>query len=301
MKTWIRRLLIGLAALLCLAAAAVALGLHLADNKFKRQVSVPDRTVPVPTDAVSLERGRYLFASRGCATCHGAQGQGHAFVDDPIGLRLFAPDITTAAGNVVANYRTEDWVRSIRQGVAPGGRALFVMPSEDFNRLSDEDTGALIAYLRQLPPGPGTRAEFKLPLPVRLAYGFGALQDSAEKIDPLLPPQPAVPVGVTAANGAYVSQSCIGCHGAHLSGGRIPGAPPSWPAAANLTPGPGSVMPRYADRATFIAMMRSGLRPDGSKISSEMPFEAFRAMSDVDLQALHLHLSELPPRAFGNR
>lgn len=31
---------------------------------------------------------------------------------------------------------------------------------------------------------------------------------------------------------------CTGCHGAHFGGGAIPGAPPDWPAARNITPHP---------------------------------------------------------------
>ena len=43
-------------------------------------------------------------------------------------------------------------MRAIRHGVKPDGRAALVMPSEDYNRLSDDDLGALIAHLRQMPP-----------------------------------------------------------------------------------------------------------------------------------------------------
>ena len=114
-------------------------------------------------------------------------------------------------------------------------------------------------------------------------------------------PHPAVPDGVTAEHGAYVAQSCKGCHGIGLAGGPIPGAPPSWPDAANLTPGAGSVMPIYADRAAFVAMMKSGLRPDGSRVNAVMPFTSFAAMNDVDLHALHLYFNTLAPRERGSR
>ena len=41
-------------------------------------------------------------------------------------------------------------------------------------------------------------------------------------------------------------------------GGRIPGAPPDWPAAANLTPGIGSAMLRYGSAEAFRTMLRTG-------------------------------------------
>jgi mono/diheme cytochrome c family protein len=110
-----------------------------------------------------------------------------------------------------------------------------------------------------------------------------------------------MPDAPTAAHGAYVVNTCIGCHGANLSGGKVPGAPPDWPAAANLTPGEGSAMPRYADAESFKAMLRSGKRPDGSAVSPVMPFGALKELNDVDAQALYLHLKALSPKAFGNR
>ena len=91
---------------------------------------------------------------------------------------------------------------------------------------------------------------------------------------------------------------CIGCHGEQLSGGRIPSGPPDWPAAANLTPGEGSAMVRYPDEAVFVAMMRSGKRPDGTPIRV-MPFESLSKMDDVDLPALYAYLKTLAPRAAG--
>ena len=103
-----------------------------------------------------------------------------------------------------------------------------------------------------------------------------------------------VPEAVTAAHGAYVANGCIGCHGKQLAGGRIPGAPPSWPPAAKLTPGPGSALDRYPTAEQFMAMLKSGRRPDGSKVSDVMPFTSLKALSELDMRALYLHLRSLP-------
>ena len=93
---------------------------------------------------------------------------------------------------------------------------------------------------------------------------------------------------------------CIGCHGATLSGGKIPGGPPDWPAAANITPGDKSVMPAYKDATTFATMMKTGKRPDGSAIKV-MPFESLREMNDIDVQALYAYLKTVPAKPFGQR
>jgi mono/diheme cytochrome c family protein len=201
---------------------------------------------------------------------------------------------------VVARYTPEDWVRVLRHGIKPDGRPLFVMPSEDYNRFTDADLGALVAYVRSLPPQPGGAAVLELSLPVKLLYGFDFIKDAAQKIDHSLPPATAVAEGVTVAHGAYVANMCIGCHGATLAGGKIPGGPPDWAPAANLTPGERSGMAAYASASQFLAMLRNGKRPDGTPVTV-MPFESLSALSDVDAQALYLYLKSLPARPFGQR
>ena len=63
----------------------------------------------------------------------------------------------------------------------------------------------------------------------------------------------------------------------------------------------GTALANYADEKAFVAMMRSGVRPDGSAISTVMPFGSLKAMSDIDLEALFLYLKSLAPRAAGSR
>lgn len=299
MNRWIRRGGIAVASLAVLAGAALAIGLLLAERKAARHVRVDAQPVAYRDDASSLERGRYLYASRGCVDCHGADGAGRTFVDDG-SLLVAGPQIAPGSRSATRDYQPVDWVRAIRHGVKPDGRPLMVMPSEDYNRFTDADLASIVAYVRQLPAVDGSAAVVRLPVPVRVAYALGVVKDAAEKIDHTRPPQLPVPEGLTLEHGKYVANLCLGCHGEQLSGGKIPGGPPAWPAAANLTPGDGSAMARYADAAAFMAMMRSGKRPDGSGIAV-MPFESLRAMSDVDLGALHLYLKSLPPRAFGGR
>src|SRR4029450_11709580 len=116
--------------------------------------------------AAALERGKYLFMSRGCGDCHAANGAGRAFIDEPGGgFYVRSPNITP--GGVVAKYTELDWVRAIRHGVNPQGRALFVMPSEDYNRFTDRDVAAIIAYARSLPAVASGGAEVRVSLPVK--------------------------------------------------------------------------------------------------------------------------------------
>lgn len=285
-----------LVALLVLAALAVFVGLQLSERKRLRVVAVQVAPLAYASGPAALERGKYLFESRGCVDCHGANGGGRDFVNDGKGTRISGPNITP--GGVVAGYKPEDWVRSIRHGVKPDGRPAMVMPSEDYNRFTDTDLAALVAYVRSLAPQQGGAAVVELPMIARVLYGFGAIPDAAGRIDHSLPPAAPVASGVTVEHGAYVANMCIGCHGEKLSGGKIPGGPPDWPAAANITPGEGSAMVRYKDEAAFLAMWRSGKRPDGSAIGV-MPFGSLSRMDDVDVRALYAFLKTVPARPSG--
>jgi mono/diheme cytochrome c family protein len=297
MGKWVRRAGIAVAVLVVLAAGAAFTGLQLAEGKMQRKLEVKVQPVAYTSDAAAVERGRYLFASRGCVDCHGANGGGRTFVEEG-SLKIRGPNISPAPGSAVADYRPEDWVRAIRHGVARDGRPLMIMPSEDYNRFTDADLSALVAYVRSMPPAEGGPAVVQLPLPVRVLYGFGAIHDAAARIDHALPPAQPVAEGVNVAHGAYVANMCLGCHGATLAGGRIPGGPPDWPAASNLTPGEGTVMGRYADADALLRLFRTGKRPDGSEVKV-MPFNSLREMSETDVRALHLYLKTLQPKPQG--
>ncbi|QGW84240.1 c-type cytochrome [Variovorax paradoxus] len=292
---WARRAAVLVAILVAVAAAALWVGNELATRKMRRTVEVAVQPVAFrsASDSAALERGRYLYASRGCVDCHGAAANGRTFLDDGNGMRIAGPNISPGPGSVVAGYTPVDWVRAIRHGVSRSGRPLMVMPSEDYNRWTDDDLASLVAYLRFKEPASGAGAVVELPLPVRALYGFGWMEDAAAKIDHTRPPEQPVPESVTVKHGAYVANMCIGCHGAKLSGGKIPGGPPEWPAASNLTPGEGSAMVRYPDADAMLALFKTGKRPDGSAVKV-MPFESLREMNDTDVRALHLYLKSLP-------
>jgi mono/diheme cytochrome c family protein len=294
MKTWIKRALLGVATLAVVAVVAVFALATLGDRKLDRQIDVAIVGVPLASDAASVERGGYLFRSRGCGDCHGMDGGGTVVVEDG-SMLIRAPNLTAGAGGVTAAYKPVDWVRSIRHGIKPNGRPTIIMPSEEYSRFTDADLAAVVAYIRQLPPKAGEGAIIRLPLPLRVMYGAGLYKDASEKIDHRLPPAQPVAEAVTAAHGAYVANGCTGCHRADLSGGKIAGAPPDWPAAARLAPGEGSVMGRYPDAASFAAMLKTGKRPDGSEVSKVMPFVSLRELNDVDVRAMHLHLTTMPP------
>lgn len=302
MQPWIKRTALAAGVLAAVITGSLGAAVLVSDSKMQRTVHIPSHPIALKNDADSIARGRYLYQTKGCADCHGNDGGGHLFVDDPeTGMRVSGANISGSSQSRVFRYQADDWDRTIRHGVKPDGTPLIFMPSEDFARLSDPDLEDLVAYVRQLPAVNTQPAQWQLPLPVRVLYALGVVQDSAEKIDHSLPPQPAIAAAVTAEYGEYLAQSCKGCHGPQLTGGVIPGAPPAWPAAANLTPGEQSALMHYPDEESFRAMFRSGRRPDGNAVSNVMPFAALGQMNDTDSAALFLYLKTLPPVVASNR
>lgn len=300
MSIWMKRTCALLAALAVLGVLTVIAGKHLGERKLQRVVKVTVAPLATRAAAGQLEQGRYLYATRGCADCHGANGAGKEAIRSGAML-VVTPNITPGANSAVANYAETDWVRTLRHGVKPDGRPLMIMPGEEYSRLTDADLAALIGYARQLPAAAGPARVVQLPVAVKVLYAMGVVKDASELIGDTPVARVPVKAEVSVAHGAYVASACIACHGATLSGGRVAGAPPEWPAPANLTPGAGSVMGRYGTAAQFMAMLRSGKRPDGSAISPAMPFGSLGQLNDTDILALYRYLQTLPPRAAGER
>lgn len=300
MKSWQRTA--GVAVL----SAGLLLGMVVASLDWgaqvraKRRIEVSLRPLPAALGEPSPERGRYLFVTRGCAGCHGSQGEGRLVVDDGQGMRVVAPTIAPGPGSRVARYAAADWDRVIRHGIKPDGTPVLIMPSEDTARLTDVDLLALVRHLGTLPPvARPVAAEVRLPLPARMAYALGLMPDAASRINHEAPAPATVEEDISLEHGRYVADLCRGCHGAQLSGGRVPSGPPDWPLATNLTPGPDGLLPRYASAEALATLLRQGRRPDGSRVDVAMPVGSFGALTDTDVGALYLYLRSLAPREPG--
>jgi mono/diheme cytochrome c family protein len=281
--------LVGILVLLALVAVAAA---HLlSQRKLNRQIDVNPAPVAFVDDETAFARGKYLFDSRGCAECHGEDGAGRLFIDAPNGFRVWTPNISPGPGSVVAKYTEVDWVLAIRHGVRPDKRPLLVMPSEDYNRLTDADLAAVVTYTRRLPPVAGEAARIEMPLMLKALYAAGMIPDAAERIDHTLPPAQPVAEGPTRQHGEYVANMCKGCHGMALKGGPVPGGPPDWPPAVDLTTA--ATYAAYDTVEKFRSMMRSGKRPTGEMVRV-MPFPTLKQLNDVDMEALYLYLKSLP-------
>ncbi len=252
---------------------------------------VPAEALSIPTDSGSIARGRHLASAIAkCTDCHGNDLGGQAMAMGPMGT-FVALNLTSGKGGV-APLSDADWVRAIRHAVAPDGRSLVFMPSLAYNPLNASDLGAIIAYIKSVPP-----VDHELPPTsvgpigrVLLAKEAGKLLHAAA-MDHAAPPPAEVPAGPTAEYGTYLSVvgGCTSCHGMNLKGGLKEG-PPGTPASADLTmTGP---LGKWSE-ADFRTLLRTGLRPDGSAIDPFMPWRWTREMTDEEITAVWLYLKGL--------
>ncbi len=289
---WAGIVFAGLAGVLVVAAALV---FFLSQNRINRTYAIQVETLTIPTDADALARGEHLAVTRGCTDCHGANLAGAPFFDDPAIGKLYASNLTPGKGGVGRTYEDEDWVRAIRHGVRPDGKPLLFMPAQEFYYLSDEDLGALIAYLKTIPAVDNEPDEDAVGPLGRILFLAGQLPlIPAELIDHDGPRPAAPPPGVTAEYGRYLAVGCAGCHGQDFAGGPIPGMPPGTPPAANLTPA--GHLSQWSE-ADFINTLRTGVTPKGEKLSPIMPFSSIGAMTDDELKAIFLFLQSLPRKS----
>lgn len=280
--TLVAVLILGVA--LLLAAAWIN-----SERALARRYAVQDPPLAVPTDAAGLAHGEHLFLTRGCADCHGTQGEGRLVMDAGPLAKLVAPNITPAALQA-RGYDADKIARAVRHAVRADDTPLVFMPSADWSELSDADTAALVAHVQALPSSANDPGSIEVRPLARVLHLFGKFPlTPAERIDHAPRPRGAPPAQPTVDFGRYVAQSCAGCHTDSFAG-RSPIAPGT-PPVPNLT-----TLKTWTE-ADFYRALREGKRPDGSAIDPFMPWKMTARMTDTELSALYRFLQSLPETA----
>ena len=295
---WIGIILGGLLGLLVVAAVVIFV---LSSRSFSKTYDVEAAAVAIPTDSETLARGEYLSNNVApCTACHGENLGGDVFIDDPAFIEIYAPNLTSGQGGAGATYSDEDWVRSVRHGVDPEGRGLIIMPAHHFQFMSDDDLGAILAYVKSLPSVDNVTPD---PSPGPFGRLFVLLEPGsvipASAIDHENPPPAAPAPGVTVEYGSYLVEmgTCADCHGPELNGQADfggDGAPSS-----NLTPA-GEL--GFWSEEVFIQVMRTGVHPSGRDLKEPMlsaAIDHYGNQSDEELAAIYAYLQSLPPTEDG--
>jgi mono/diheme cytochrome c family protein len=279
-------------ALLAIVVIAGATVYFAGGRALARTFDIPTESFTAPTDSASIAAGERLAQLYGCRDCHVADLGGQVLIQSGAFGIVPAPNLTAGQGGVGATYSDTDYERAIRHGARPNGQSLVIMPSADYQQLTDEDVGRIIAYVRQA-PAVGREAPARRAGPIMrmllVMQGDQLLQAAAAEQTTRHPA--SLPAGPTVAYGRYMAAGCRGCHGPDYSGGPTgePGAPP----AANITPDSATGIGAWT-RDDFDRAVRTGRRPDGRELSSSMPSGAFSVATDDEVTAMWLYLRTVP-------
>lgn len=245
-----------------------------------------------------IARGEYIALAVG--SCHGCHSE-DAANPDATEFRLsgrdegafVAPNITQDMETGIGAWSDAEIENALRKGQRPDGTSLHpVMPWKFYAHLTQDDMSAMIAWLR-------TQDAVSNALP-RKPIGFPLRIFSS-------PPAPlaAEDVGEVVARGSYLTaiSHCLRCHTPpgpdgpldydnQLGAGGFPmGSPDAPVVSANLTSHPDDGVAHYTD-AELAALIKTGVRPDGSRLSP--PMGPRRKIIDSDMQAIVAYLRTLP-------
>jgi mono/diheme cytochrome c family protein len=252
------------------------------------------RTVPAPDLGVAGTPEQVVcgqaISDGFCSGCHSITSPvtGGFYVggeDLPVPIGSFVSSNLTPAGQL-SRWSDGEIFRAIRNGVDRNGRWLIIMSYTNAGKLSDDDTRAVIAYLRSRPPAgkPTEDPPDRLNLLGVMMLGAGMLPRGWPVSTDVVT---APPKGPTLRYGEYLLsyQDCRACHGDKLTGG-VPGQ------AAPL--GPDLSVVKGWKFEEFMATMRTGVDSNGHELNRQMPWRPIGRMGDEELMAIYEFLTHMP-------
>jgi mono/diheme cytochrome c family protein len=258
-----------------------------------------------------VARGRAVFEAAGGCTCHsdlendGPPLAGGRAISTPFGV-FRSTNITADPETGIGRWSDADFLRAMREGLAPDGSAYFpVFPYTSFTGMSDEDLLGLKAYLFSLPPVRRANQPHEAWPPFRWRVAAAAWRRM--NFTPLrFAPDPA---RSSAWNrGAYLVSAvahCGECHTPRTLAGALDrsrwlaGAAegPEGELAPNITPHDTTGIGRWT-RQDLVWYLQTGLKPDGDDtqgLMAELIEHGFQHVPRADREAIADYLESVPP------
>lgn len=253
--------------LLVIAAGAWVRGGFVIRRMAAKTFTVPDVRIAASVKAkASVARGRHLYESwGGCAECHADDLGGRLLYNDVIVGRFGGVNLTRRA-----KTRTdEQLMRSIRHGVKDDRTTNWMPSAAYFKMFTQEDLASLVKYIRSAPAVDRADVPLKWGVVMQVMMGLG--QDfplDPEKIGDHTRawPQPVPEVQGAAFGKRIVMSLCVDCHKDDLTGGPIPGSPPGFAPAANLTQ---DALGDWTEEG-FLKTVRTAVNPSGTRLREPM-------------------------------
>lgn len=288
MKAWQRRVGIGAGGVVLLVVLLLG-GVY---GMSASAVGANHAAEPHPFSAAAgnATEGARLGNIYGCTECHTPDLGGQVLIDGMPFARLPASNITS--GSPAGAFSDEEFEQAVRHGIGRDGRKLFVMPSQEYTYLSDQDVADILAWIRTMPA-------VERELPPRAFGPIGRTMAALGKIpfapdliaaDPNAQHLVRPPADDQLQVGYYYTRLCTGCHGPELAG--APAHEPGKPPGANLTPG-GNLKNWSLD--DFRAVFATGRTPEGKQLDPMiMPWQAIGKANPDEIEAVWAYLQTLP-------
>jgi len=288
---WIGIVLGALVGLLLVVGVVLFL---IGNARLNKSYDFPPSNIVIPTDAASIEYGKHRAESL-CQGCHGKDlsGINNWFSAGPLGT-IDSANLTAGEDGFGREAASdEDYVKAIRHGIDPQGKPIFMPAVVSTAYLSDEDLGAIIAYVKSVAPvDHKTNGQNFTPL-AKILLVVGVLpqlpvEAVSHEVHVTAPAR-----GVSPEYGEYMvdTNDCRLCHGPQLNGGPYPD-PTVKLISPNLTPGG---EPGLWTEEQFVNTIRTGTAPSGHELNPDhMPWKEYRFMSDDELKAIFMYLQSLP-------
>jgi len=255
-----------------------------------------------------LQRGTYLMKSIvACGNCHtpqtpggpapGMELAGRILVEEKGLFKAYAPNITPDKETGIGNWSDAQIIAAIREGKRADGTIIGPpMPIGLYRGLSDRDVKSIVVFLRTVKPinNKVAKSTYYIPLPPSYGPPVSAVADVSRKD--------------MQAYGAYLAGPaghCIECHTPFVkgrpdfenqlgAGGFAFHGPWGVSVSSNITPHADGIAD-YTD-GQLATVIRSGVRPDGSRILPPMGIHYYANINEADMAALIAYLRQLQPK-----
>ncbi len=282
-------------------SAAVLVALLIGLN-LRGEDQLPATATPVATDAATIARGAYLARAGNCLGCHTARGgaeyAGGRGIETPFGS-VFAPNLTPDEATGLGRWSEAEFWRAMHNGRAKDGRLLYpAFPYTNFTQIRREDSAALYAFLRSLPPVQQANRPHQLRFPYdqqaslavwrALYFRPGSFEADAK--------QPA-----DWNRGAYLVRGLGHCSACHAERDPLGGSVDELRLAGGLIPTQNWFAPSLALREggqqDFASLLKTGVSAKGSAMGpmAEVVYLSSSYLSDEDIQAMGSYLRTVPP------